>query len=280
MSAWWGREAWGPLPAGATVARAAVRRGAPASAARGREAVERAVAGRPLVHARVDRPPAVGRRCRARPVFSEEMEPVLARADRLPEKALVEFLRDAGIESLPATPAAALAGLHPLAGGQGVGAGAGGLPGRRAARHGAGRPRTSRRRATSSPRRPRSRSCTSRRGRWSGGSRRPRAPTRPLRPFGRKAEAGRALFLGLATEDPGGAHPRAAHAGRRRGRSAGGAAAGGGGGVTPLPVPPPPLRWDLDGAVEAARGRARRDGGLVRSGVIELELPRTCAPGS
>ena len=41
-------------------------------------------------------------------LFSEQLEPVLARLDRLPEKALVEFLDLAGVAPLPAAPARVL----------------------------------------------------------------------------------------------------------------------------------------------------------------------------
>lgn len=40
-------------------------------------------------------------------LFGEEMEPVLQCADQLPEKAYVEFLQDAGVQPMPATPAKA-----------------------------------------------------------------------------------------------------------------------------------------------------------------------------
>lgn len=41
-------------------------------------------------------------------LFGEQMEPVLERLNRLPEKALIEFLNMAGVEPLPPSPAAAL----------------------------------------------------------------------------------------------------------------------------------------------------------------------------
>jgi predicted phage baseplate assembly protein len=41
-------------------------------------------------------------------LFSEEMEPVLARANRLPEKTFVEFLRSGGVRPGPPSPASAL----------------------------------------------------------------------------------------------------------------------------------------------------------------------------
>jgi len=55
------------------------------------------------------------------------------------------------------------------------------------------------------------------------------------------------------------------------------------GGVAPLPVPPPPfLRWELlDGAIwKPVEVAVDQTGGLVRSGVIEIELPASWRPGT
>src|SRR5262245_20455710 len=109
MSAWWGREAWGPLPATALVRSRTSAPARPRVLPIGRDAVARDVASRirsftpEWTNQRPSDPGTALTR-----VFSEQMEAVLARADRLPEKVLVEFLSDAGVVSTPAQPAGAL----------------------------------------------------------------------------------------------------------------------------------------------------------------------------
>src|SRR5262249_11516345 len=98
-------------------------------------------------------------------------------------------------------------------------------------------------------------------------------------PFGARALAGSALWIGLAgdvvpgptlslgirvTAPPGAPPPVPA------------------GGVMPLPVPPPPtLRWEvLDGtSTIPADVIIDETGGLLRSGVVELQLPGRWRPG-
>ena len=93
------------------------------------------------------------------------------------------------------------------------------------------------------------------------------APAGPTRrrssPSARRAEAGRALFVGLATDDPEVRLLNRLTLGVAVAAPPGAPPPVPAGGVAPLPVPPPPLlRWELldGGVLEAARGVARRDG--------------------
>jgi baseplate J-like protein len=283
MTAWWGREAWGPLPAFALVrSRSGPARPRPIPI--GRQAAVRDVAGRTRAFTPewTNQRPGDPGSALVR-VFSEQLEAVLARADRLPEKALAEFLRDAGVDALPATPAAALLAFTLSAGapesvlvpaGFQVGAppatGQGDLVVFETTRDLWAAP------ATLAELFVQEESVIRRVAVPSG------ADGPPFEPFGRRAEAGRALYLGLDTESsqtrildrltlgvavfaPPGAPPPVAA-----------------GGVSPLPVPPPPmLRWELQDGVSWKPLEVAVDetGGLVRSGVIELELPRSWRPG-
>src|SRR5262249_18326320 len=96
------------------------------------------------------------------------------------------------------------------------------------------------------------------------------------------ADAGRALYLGLATENPDARPEDRLALGIMVAAAPGAPPPVPAGGVAPLPVPPPPLlRWELlDGSswqpLEVALDET---GGLVRSGVIEVQLPRSWRTG-
>ena len=105
---WWGREA-GPSRQAAMVPSSGVARTQPELLPAGRAAVsaeifERRAAFTPEWS---DRRPTDAGVALVR-LFGEQMEPILHRLNRLPEKALVEYLRVAGIQLLPATPAEVL----------------------------------------------------------------------------------------------------------------------------------------------------------------------------
>jgi predicted phage baseplate assembly protein len=216
-------------------------------------------------------------------VFSEEMEAVLARADRLPDKVLVEFLRDAGIESLPPTPAASLLAFTVSAGATEsvlvpTGFQAGAPP---ATGQGDQVVFETTRDLFAAP-------ATLAEMHVQEGAviRRVAIPASadapPFEPFGRRAETGRALYLGLATQDPDAKILDRLTLGIAVAAPPGAPPPVGAGGVAPLPVPPPPLlRWELlDGGLWTPLEVALdQTGGLVRSGVIELELPRSWRPG-
>jgi predicted phage baseplate assembly protein len=216
-------------------------------------------------------------------VFSEQMEAVLARADRLPDKVLVEFLRDSGVESLPASPAAASLAFTVSDGasesvlvpaGFQVGAppatGQGDLVVFETTRDLFAAP------ATLAELHVQEGTAVHRIAIPSG------ADAPPFEPFGRRAEAGRALYLGLATENPEARLLNRLTLGIAVAAPPGAPPPVPAGGVTPLPIPPPPtLRWELlDGATwKPLEVALDETGGLVRSGVIELELPRSWRPG-
>lgn len=203
-------------------------------------------------------------------LFAEQMEPVLERVNRLPEKAIVEILSAAGVSPLPATPAAVLlrfeislrapastliprgfqVGARPAGGGDLV-------------------IFETERSLWAAP----ARIAEMHRQQGSFFLELDPAEEAPLPPFGRRPRPGNALLLGLSGDatpgpfltlgisvsEPAGAPPPVPA-----------------GGVAPLPVPAAPLlRWEiLDGStwkpVEVTRDQT---GGLIRSGVVELRLP-------
>jgi predicted phage baseplate assembly protein len=280
MTAWWGREAWGTLPPGSTVKDRPSATARPRPLPVTRDAVASEAAGRiasftpEWTNRRVgDAGVALVR------VFSEQMEAVLARVDRLPAKALVEFLRDAGVEAFPATPAGTWLAFTVaggaresvlIASGFQVGAppatGQGDLIVFETTRDLYAAPATLAELHVAE-------NAVIRRIAIPDGP-----DAAPFEPFGRRAEAGRALYLGLATDDP------TARILNRLTLGVAVAAAPGApppvpaGGIAPLPVPAPPfLQWELlDGGIwKPLEVALDQTGGLVRSGVIEIELPRS-----
>ncbi len=285
MSIWWGREMWGPLPDSAFVRGRTSAPPRPRLLPVGRDAVARSVAQRlrsftpEWTNQRPTDPGVVLTRA-----FSEQMEAVLARADRLPEKVFVEFLGNAGVESLPASPAEALLAFSLSSGatesvlvpaGFQVGAppatGEGDLVIFETTRVMFAAPAT----------------LAELHVQENGVIRRIPVPSSeedpPFEPFGRRAEAGRALYIGLATDNPDARLLNRLTLGISVYAPPGAPPPVPAGGISPLPVPPPPLlRWELlDGAlwkpIEVALDQT---GGLVRSGVIELELPGSWRPGT
>jgi predicted phage baseplate assembly protein len=285
MTVWWGRETWGDIPDTVFVPGRGTNPPRPRLLPVTRDTVVRDVSGRIKSftpewtnHRPTDPGTALTR------LFAEQMEAVLARADRLPEKVLVEFLGDAGIESGPALSAEALLAFTVSTGaresvlvpqGFQVGAPPAGGDGDLVIFE-------TTRTLFAAPA-----MLTELHVQENGVIRRIPVPASenepPFEPFGRRAEAGRSLYIGLATEDatvkltnrltlgiavyaPPGAPPPVPA-----------------GGFSPLPVPPPPfLRWELlDGALwKPLEVAVDQTGGLVRSGVIELELPASWRPGT
>lgn len=285
MSTWWGHEAWGPIPDTAFVTGRGSAPPRPRLLPVGRDAVVREVAGRirsftpEWTNNRATDPGAALTR-----LFAEQMEAVLARVDRLPEKALVEFLGDAGVESLPAQPAEAMLAFTLSSGaresalvpaGFQVGAppasGDGDLVIFETTRSLFAAPAT----------------LAELYVQEDGVVRRiavpdsPDAP--PFEPFGRRAEAGRALYIGLSTDDPAVQLTNRLTIGIAVYAPPGAPPPVPAGGVAPLPVPPPPfLRWELlDGGLwKPLEVALDQTGGLVRSGVVELELPASWRVGN
>jgi predicted phage baseplate assembly protein len=215
-------------------------------------------------------------------LFGTMAEPVLRRVNRLPEKALVEHLRIAGVQPLPATAAAALLEFTvSAAAGRSVlvppGYQAGAAP---AIGQGEQVVFETEHAVQATPA-------------TIGGAAVEEAglvaevdlgaaAARPFPAFGADPRPGNALWVGLAL-DPAVASPSPSLAiGLVAAAPAGAPPAAAGGGVAPLPVPPPPLlRWELlDGGrrvpVELLRDET---GSLRRTGVVELGLPRSWRPG-
>lgn len=285
MSAWWGLEAWGPIPETALVRPLTSGASRPRLLPVTRDAVARQVGSRirsytPEWTNQQPGDPGVA----LAHVFSEQMEAVLARVDRLPEKALVEFLRDAGVVSAPAQPAEALLAFTLSSGakesvlipeGFQVGAppstGEGDLVVFETTRSLFAAPAT----------------IAELHVQEEGVIRRIPVPAGsdapPFEPFGRRAEAGRALYIGLATENPEARLLNRLTLGIAVFAPPGTPPPVSAGGVSPLPIPPPPfLRWELlDGGLwKPLEVAVDQTGRLVRSGVIEIELPATWRPGT
>lgn len=205
-------------------------------------------------------------------LFGEQMESVRERANRLPEKALVEYLRIAGIRPLPATPAGAILRFEI----------ADGAPESVLVPKGfqvGGQPAAGDLLTFETERNLQAVPATIAELRVLEGRRGLEiSQDAPFRPFGNKAQAGRALYVGLASEvSPG---PELS-LGILVAAPPGAPPPVGEGGIAPLPVPPSPLlRWEvLDGArVVPAELVLDQTGGLVRSGVVELRVPRGWRP--
>lgn len=212
-------------------------------------------------------------------LFSEEMEPVLQRVNRLPEKSFVEFLRSSGIQPMPPTPAQAVlqfsvsdAALQPVYVPQGFQVSAppagGGdpvifetssdlyaLPGKiqelYAFEHGLFRAIDASKDDV------------------------------PFQPFGNRPRPGLGFFIGISAGDNVDFGSRLSLGIQLQG-VAGAPPPVSTGGVAPLPAPLGPfLRWDiLDGSTYRELEVVQDDTkGLLQSGVVVLSLPDTWAPG-
>lgn len=285
MSTWWGREAWGPLPDSATVRGTAGAVPRPRLLPVTRDAVAREVAERirsftpEWTNQRAGDPGTALTR-----IFSEQMEAVLARADRLPEKILVDCLGDAGVSSLPASPAEALLAFTlssgatesvPVAAGFQVGAPPAGRDGDLVVFE-------TTRALYAAPA-----TLAELHVQENGVLRRipvlASADAAPFQPFGRRAEAGRALYLGFSTSDDGVRLTNRLTLGMAVYAPPGAPPPVPAGGVSGLPVAPQPfLRWELlDGTLwKPLEVALDQTGGLFRSGIVEIELPASWRPGN
>lgn len=209
-------------------------------------------------------------------LFSEEVEPVLQRLNQLPQNSFIQFLRTAGIQPLPPTPAEALLQFTisdsatqavPIPAGFQVGASAAtglvifetdadlyAMPGTvqeiYAFEHGLYR------------------------------SIDPTQSNTPFLPFGANPATGLAFFIGLPVSGaiPG---PRISFGIEVQG-PAGQPPPVSTGGVAPLPAPLSPLlQWDVldDKTYREATVILDETNGLVQSGVVTLGLPQTWSPG-
>jgi len=207
-------------------------------------------------------------------LFTEEMEPVLQRANLLPKKAFVEFLRTAGVQPLPPTPAQALLqfmvsdgatqsvpvlqGFQVSGGNQVIfetNADLYAAPGKIKELYALEK-----------------------------GFYRSIDPTTTnvaFQPFGRSAKPGAAFFIGIAANAGVVLGPQLSLGFQVEG-SAGQPPPVSSGGLVPLPVPLAPLlRWNvLDGATfQPVEVMTDETGGLLQSGVITLALPDEWNPG-
>lgn len=206
-------------------------------------------------------------------LFSEEMEPVLQRANRLPEKCFVEFLRSAGVQPLPPTPAETLLqfkvsdsatesiyvaqGFQVSGGNQVIfetNADLYAAPGKIKELYA-----------------------------YEKGFYRSIDPTTnvPFQPFGRSARPGAAFFIGIST-NPGVVLGPQLSLGIQVEGPAGQPPPVSTGGIVPLPLPLAPLlHWDvLDGAnFQQVDVLSDETDGLLQSGVVTLNLPDEWNPG-
>ena len=212
-------------------------------------------------------------------LFSEEMEPVLQRTNQLPDKSFVEFLRTAGVQPLPATPAEALlqftvsdsatnsvyvaqgfqVSAPPAGGGDPVifetNADLYAVPGKIQEMYALEK-----------------------------GFYRAIDPTTdnvPFQPFGRSPRPGAAFFIGISANPDVVLGPKLSLGIQVQG-PAGQPPPVSTGGIAPLPLPLAPLlRWDvLDGTnYNQVDVLTDETGGLLESGVVTLALPDEWNPG-
>ena len=267
---WWGKESSGETPRGFADALALLTPLLPAISS---ELLERATSFTPDWTRRSadDAGMAMVR------LFSILSEPVLTRVNRLPEKALVTYLGAAGVHPLAATPAAAILELTVsesatqstlVPEGFQVGApavdGSGELVVFETDESFFAAPLKLAALFSQEGRRYREQA--------SDGS-------RAFAPFGHRARAGNALWIGLTgrvapyptlnlsimvAAAPGSPPPASA------------------GSLSPLPIPPPPLlSWDVLDGTALQSAELLRDGtsGLARSGIVQLRLPRQWRAG-
>jgi predicted phage baseplate assembly protein len=212
-------------------------------------------------------------------LFSEEMEPVLQRTNQLPEKSFVEFLRTAGVQPLPATPAEALlqftvsdSATQSVYVAQGFQVSA--------PPAGSGDPVIFETNADlyAAPGKIQEMYALEK------GFYRAIDPTTdnvPFQPFGRNPRPGAAFFIGISA-NPGVVLGPQLSLGIQVQGPAGQPPPVSTGGVAPLPLPLAPLlRWDvLDGfAYTQADVLTDETGGLLQSGVVTLVLPDEWNPG-
>jgi hypothetical protein len=222
----------------------------------------------------IGRRPAEDAGAALRQLFGEQLEVVVSRLERWPDKSLIEFLTIAGVSPQPSVPAEVLlefqvADTAP----QSLPVGAGFQVGARPPGADALVVFETERTFYAAP------GKTGEIYTVDGTNYDPADPTQPFAPFGdgRSTTAAlvigltgavapsQTLTLGIGVAAPPGAPPPA-----------------GSGGLLPLPVPPGPvLVWEIiDGGDPVALEVVRDEtGGLVRSGLIELALPRQWRPG-
>jgi predicted phage baseplate assembly protein len=212
-------------------------------------------------------------------LFGELSEPVRARLNRLPEKSFVEYVRIAGVQPLPATPARAMLTFEVSASASQSSLVPEGFQVAATAADGSG----------SLIIFETERSLFATPGTIAEVFVQERNIFRRVElrdeegflflPFGSKARTGRALLLGI--DSPQAPAPFLS-IGVEVAAAPGAPPPVGSGGLAPLPGPPPPLlAWEVfdGGTYKTAEVVVDETAGLARSGVVELRLPRTWRPG-
>jgi hypothetical protein len=207
-------------------------------------------------------------------LFGEQIEPVIQRLNLLPKKSFIEFLSLAGVSALPATPAEAMLEFTVSNGAkQSVLVGRGFQVG--------ARPATgqgdmvifeTKFNLMAAPAKIKARFAKE-------GSLFSEVAEENFRPFGERPITGRSFYIGLSGDV---APSSFLSLGIGIAAVAGAPPPVPSGGVAPLPVPSPPLlEWDvLDGSsFQPAEIVRDETGGLFRSGVVELRLPRQWRKG-
>src|SRR5262249_34702799 len=213
-------------------------------------------------------------------LFGEQMEPVLERLNRLPEKTFVEFLNLAGVQPLPASPAAALLEFQVVESApQSVLVSKGVQVGAQPADGGGDLVVFETERDLLAAPAKIEEAHVQLDNLFQAIDLKAEGAAARFQPFGNQPEPGSAFFIGLSGDvTPG----PTISIGIRVAAPPGAPPPVPDGGVAPLPVPPGPLlEWSvLDGAkFEPAEIVIDQTGGLIHSGVVELRLPRQWRPG-
>lgn len=270
MSAWWGKESRGEVPKGLGNPLRLIAEEPPAISA---EAFDRAAAFTPDWTRRGadDAGVAFVR------LFAILTEPMRSRANRLPEKGFVEYLRTAGVQPLAPTPAEAVLEFEIAEAAPQSTLVPEGFQVATPAADDSGDLVIFETVASFFAAPVKLAALFTQEGRLFREHEIDGA--RPFLPFGDRARAGRALWIGLTgTVPPAPAINIALNVAAPPGAPPPASA----GGSFPLPVPPPPLlTWDVLDGLSLEPAEIVRDGtaGLARSGIVELRLPRQWRQG-
>ncbi|HYP27451.1 MAG TPA: putative baseplate assembly protein [Blastocatellia bacterium] len=213
-------------------------------------------------------------------LFGEQMEPVIERLNRLPEKALIEFLGMAGVQPLQASPASALLEFEVSdSAPQSVLVSRGFQVGAQPADGGGDLVIFETERDLLAAPAKIDEMHVQLDNLFQAIDVQAEGDDARFLPFGDRPEPGRALFIGLSGDIAPGP---TLSLGIRVAAPPGSPPPVPGGGVAPLPVPSAPLlEWSvLDGSkFESVEVNFDETGALAHSGVIELRLPRQWRPG-
>ncbi|HZY58307.1 MAG TPA: putative baseplate assembly protein, partial [Candidatus Binataceae bacterium] len=209
-------------------------------------------------------------------LFGEQMEPVLTRLDKLPDKAFVEFLRVGGISLLPPTPAMAMLEVTVADGAlQSVLVPQGFQVGATPANGGSMVVFETQSNLYAAPAQIGEIQVQERTLFTAVDP----ASTTPFLPFGKQSRPGSALFIGLSGDVMPGPNLSLGFAPAQSDGTPPPVAIGG---VDPVPIQPVPLlQWEvLDGGSYQPVGVVRDEtAGLTNGGIVELQVPLQWRPG-